>query len=78
MKTQTQQTETLLYACKIGDPDYMEEILFQCKGYTNLEELKTKGEKWAQENGYDRVRISVIDLSTPPDFAGTINQNSKP
>lgn len=32
-------TETLLYGCKIGDPDYMEDILYQCKGYTDKEKL---------------------------------------
>ena len=74
MKAQTAQTETLLYAVKKGEPDYMEEILYACKGYTNLDELKTKGEYWAKENGYDRVRISVVDLDTPPNFAKTINK----
>lgn len=74
MKTipQTTTTETLLYACKIGQPNHMEEVLYACKGYTNLEELKTKGEEWAAKNGYDRVRITVIDLSTPPDFKQTV------
>jgi len=73
MKTQTGQTETLLYAVKKGQPDHMEEILYQCRGYTNLDELKAKGEQWAKENGYDRVRISVIDLNEKPDFTKTIN-----
>jgi hypothetical protein len=65
-------TETLLYGCKIGDPDYMEEILYQCKGYTNKEELLIKGKKWAEANKYDRLRISVVDLSIPPNFAQTV------
>lgn len=30
-------TETLLYGCKIGDPDYMEDILYQCKGKIKIE-----------------------------------------
>jgi len=29
--------ETLLYGCKADQPDYMEEVLYQCKGYTNKE-----------------------------------------
>ena len=73
MKIQTQQTETLLYGCKKGQPDYMEEILYQCKGYTNIEEMKAKGEKWAADNGYDRLRVSVVDLNTPPNFKGTVS-----
>ena len=56
-------TETLLYGCKIGEPKYMEEILYQCKGYTNKNELMAKGKQWAEKNGYDRLRISEIDLT---------------
>ena len=67
-------TETLLYGCKIGDPDYMEEILYQCKGYTNKEELLKKGNEFAAKNGYDRLRVSIVDLSTPPNFIKTINK----
>lgn len=65
--------ETLLYGCKITDPDYMEEILYAQKGYVNKTELLTHAEKWAKENGYNRLRISVIDLSVKPDFKKTIN-----
>jgi len=64
--------ETLLYGCKIGQPDYMEEILYQCKGYVNKEEVMNKGKQWADKNGYDRLRISIIDLSTPPNFIKSI------
>lgn len=67
-------TETLLYGCKIGDPKYMEEILYQCKGYTNETELMKKGKEWAARNGYDRLRIAKINLATPPDFKGTIRR----
>lgn len=66
-------TETLLYGCKINAPKYMEEILYQCKGYTNEKELIEKGKQWAEKNGYDRLRISVIDLTQKPDFTKTIN-----
>jgi hypothetical protein len=70
----TNMKETLLYGCKIGNPSYMEEILYQCKGWVNKEELMAKGEIWANKNGYDRLRISVIDLSTHPDFIGAIKK----
>jgi len=66
-------TETLLYGCKIGEPNYMEEILYECKGYTNQDELLKKGQDWAKNNGYDRLRISVIDLSIAPNFIQAIN-----
>jgi hypothetical protein len=64
---------TLLYACKIGQPDYMEEILFEQDGYVNTDEVMSKGKEWAAKNGYDRLRLHVVDLSTPPDFAKTVN-----
>ena len=73
-KHQTSQTETLLYGCKVGQPDYMEDILYSCQGYTNIETLLKKGEEWAKINNYDRLRISIVDLSTPPNFTGTINK----
>ena len=65
--------ETLLYGCKIGEPNYMEEILYQCKGYTNKEKLMVKGKEWAKANGYDRLRIAEINLMDKPDFTKTIN-----
>lgn len=65
--------ETLLYGCKIGQPDYMEEILYECKGYVNHDQLMSKGKEYAAANGYDRLRISVIDLSTPPNFAKSVS-----
>lgn len=66
-------TETLLYGCKIEQPDYMEEILYQCKGYTNKEELMQKGKQWAEKNGYNRLRIKEINLSQKPNFIEAIN-----
>jgi hypothetical protein len=65
-------TETILHGCKIGQPDYMEEILYQCKGYVNETEIMQKGKEWADRNKYDRLRISKIDLTTPPNFVNTL------
>lgn len=76
MKPHYQQaatTETLLYGCKIEQPDYMEEILYQCKGYTNKEELLNMGKQWAEKNGYNRLRIKEINLSQKPNFTEAIN-----
>jgi len=66
--------ETLLYGCKIGEPNYMEEILYQCKGYVNKDEVMLKGKEWAAKNGYDRLRISIVDLSIPPNFIASIRK----
>jgi hypothetical protein len=65
--------ETLLYGCKADQPDYMEEVLYQCKGYTNKEELMQKGKDWAKINGYNRLRIREINLSQKTDFTQAIN-----
>ena len=65
--------ETLLYGCKVNEPKHMEEILYQCKGYTNKNELMEKGKQWANKNGYDRLRITEINLMEKPDFTKTIN-----
>ena len=76
MKTHYQPaatTETVLYGCKIEQPDYMEEILYQCKGYTNKEELLNKGKQWADQNWYNRLRLREIKLNQKPDFREAIN-----
>ena len=65
-------TVTVLYAVKVGQPNHMEEVLFEQQGWVNVDEVRDKGKKWADANGYDRLRISVIDMTTPPDFAGTV------
>jgi hypothetical protein len=65
-------TETLLYGCKTDQPDHMEEILYQCKGYTNKDELLQKGKQWAEVNGYNRLRIREINLSQKTDFIEAI------
>lgn len=70
-------TCTLLYGCKIGQPDHMEEILYEQDGYVNKDELLTKGKIWAEKNGYDRLRIHVVDLSTSPDFRNVFNKSKK-
>ena len=54
--------ETILYGCKLGEPNYMEEILYQCKGYTNKDQLMSKAKEYASKNGYDRLRIVEINL----------------
>lgn len=59
--------EKILWAVKIGDPDYMEQIIT-----TNESQFK-EARAWAESNGFDRFRVAEIDLATPPDFTKTIN-----
>ena len=51
---------TLLYGCKIGEPSYMEEILYECEGYVNKDKLMEKGKQWAEENNYNRLKIKGV------------------
>lgn len=59
--------ETILWAVKIGEPDYCEQII--TTDANKIEAAKV----WASLNGFDRFRISVIDLNTQPNFINTIN-----
>jgi len=64
--------ETILYGCKITDPDYMEEVLFAQKGYINKDQLLSHAKKWANENGYNRLRIAECNLHEKPNFIKSI------
>lgn len=66
-------TETVLWGVKKEAPDYAEEVLYQCKGYVNQDEILKKGQEWADKNGYDRLRLVTLNLSTPPNFIKSIN-----
>ena len=70
---QHQGTTTLAYACEIGQPDYMESIIYECRGYTNLDELEAACVAYAEKNNIDRIRITVLDMSVKPDFAKSVN-----
>lgn len=71
--------EYVLYGTKIGEPDYMEDLLF-----VDNEEIviNKKLTDWLKLKGYDRVRVSKSDMREKPDFTkairkddgGTINQ----
>jgi hypothetical protein len=59
--------ESILYAVKVGEPDYMEQVI------TTKPEHFAAAAEWARQNGFDRIRIAVIDLAEKPDFTQTIN-----
>ena len=60
--------ETILWAVKVGDEDWQEQII------TTDESKIEEASNWAKENGYDRLRVAVIDLGVKPDFPSTINK----
>lgn len=54
---QTSQTITRAYARAHGKPD---ELLYECRGYTNLQELKEKCDQWVNANGYETTHIETL------------------
>ena len=59
----------VLWAHKIGDEDYVENIITETD---DTEHLKAAA-VWAVANGFTRLRIQELDLTTPPDFTKTLN-----
>lgn len=58
--------ETILYAVRIGAPDYAEEII------TTHADRIPEATQWAKENGFDRLRVATIDTTTPPQFGNNL------
>ena len=52
----------ILWATKKNEPEWKEQLITEQEG--NIE----KASKWAIKNGFDRLRVSDIDLTTKPDF----------
>lgn len=50
-------TATILYGVRSGNEDWQEEIIT-----TNPDQLDAATE-WALDNGFDRLRIAIVDLS---------------
>jgi hypothetical protein len=59
----------ILWGVKIGDPDYMEQII------TEQPERIEAAKIWAANNGFNRFRIAEIKPEDKPDFINTINKN---
>ena len=59
------KTTQILWACKVGSPDWDEQVI------TTQSNKFEEAKKWATANGFDRFRIANTDES-PPDFKGTI------
>ena len=60
--TQTADTITRAYARAQGKPN---ELLYECRGYTNLQELKEKCDQWAKANGYESTWIEINPFHAP-------------
>lgn len=58
----------VLWGTKVGEPDYNEQLI------TENENQIEAAKKWAEQNGFDRLRIQNLDLTTPPDFKKTFGK----
>ena len=56
LKPQHGGTTTNVHVIKPGK----EELIYSCRGYTNLEELKEAAKNYAEENGYQEIKIEVL------------------
>lgn len=61
--------EFILYAHKIGNPEYFEDIITVTESRGHL----AKAKSWAEQNGFDHFRIAHYTPGTIPDFTKTIN-----
>ena len=60
--------EYVLWGVRHGHPDWAEAIL--SRDPERFEEIQML----AALDGWGRFRIAKVDLTTPPDFAGTVNR----
>ena len=58
----------ILWAVKIGDEDWEEQVI------TEYEDRIPSAAEWAVANGFDRLRIAVIDDGMP-DFGMNVIRN---
>ena len=63
--------ETILFAVRKGEPDWNEVLI------TNNPDKIEDAKKWALENGFDRLRVSKIDMMEKPDFKKTFADGGK-
>jgi hypothetical protein len=61
--------ETVLWAVKIGEPDWQEELITATVSQDHLSRAK----QWALANGFDRLRTAVFQEGDKPNFAAAVN-----
>ena len=63
--------EYVLWAVKIGTPDYLERVLFVNDAPIDISNPKLI--ELAKQKGFHKLRTSVIDITQKPNFINTIN-----
>ena len=56
---QTAETVTTVIGRKVGSNSSDNEVLYECRGWNNLDEVVSASVKWANENGYEVVKVSI-------------------
>ena len=56
IKPQHAGTVTNVHVIKPGK----EELIYSCRGYSNLDELKEAAKKYAEQHGYEEIKIEVL------------------
>jgi len=62
--------EQVIWANKVGSESWKSEVIYS--GPQLSKEDLTKCLDWCDENNFDRVRLSSLDLSTAPNFGAEL------
>lgn len=58
----------ILWAVKVDDEDWQEEIIAEADSLNGLANARA----WAKLNGFDRLRVSTWNPGDVPDFTSTV------
>jgi hypothetical protein len=58
----------VLWGYKVGDKPYNERPLIE----TDDPKLLQTAKQWASDNSYIGLRVQLLDMRTPPNFAATV------
>ena len=59
----------VLWAVKIGEEDWQEQIITDTTSAVHLHNAKV----WAKANGFDRLRVAVMNYADKSDFSRVLN-----
>jgi len=64
------QTESSVWAVKIGEPNWKIELIHEQRKLISIE-LMSKIVNWCKSNGFDRIQTKIIDLDNleAPNFS---------
>lgn len=69
--------EFILYAVKAAAADWEEEIITVVPSSAAARDKILAASAWARANGFNRLRVSSLDLSAPPPVFGANLLNKK-